>query len=148
EQFKQLPRAQQEMLARQYGFDLSLLDSQGTSTGSHTNEEPQTVFPRGTTFDENGDPVIPEDIRAQFAEDEGVPKPFGYKLFAGEPSTFAQVTGAPVPSNYVIGVGDTISVQLYGKESMSHQLKVDRQGLITVPDLGPIQVAGLTFDKM
>ncbi|WP_404408599.1 SLBB domain-containing protein [Pseudidiomarina marina] len=148
EQFKQLPRAQQEMLARQYGFDLSLLDSQDTSTGSRTNEDPQTVFPRGTTFDDNGDPVIPEDIRAQFAEEEGVPKPFGYKLFAGEPSTFAQVTGAPVPSNYIIGVGDTISVQLYGKESKSHQLKVDRQGLITVPDLGPIQVAGLTFDKM
>lgn len=148
EQFKQLPRAQQEMLARQYGFDLSLLDSQGTASGSRTNEDPQTIFPRGTTFDENGDPVIPQDVVKQFEDQEGVPQPFGYKLFAGEPSTFAQVTGAPVPSNYVIGVGDTISVQLYGKESKSHQLKVDRQGLVTIPDLGPIQVAGLTFDKM
>lgn len=148
EQFKQLPRAQQEMLARQYGFDLSLLDSQGGLSGNKTNEDPQTIFPRGTTFDENGDPVIPQDIAAQFEEDEGVPQPFGYKLFAGEPSTFAQVTGAPVPSNYVIGVGDTLQVQLYGKESKSHQLVVDRQGRVTIPDLGPIQVSGLTFDKM
>lgn len=148
EQFKKLPRAQQEMLARQYGFDLSLLDSQGSGAGGTAKETPQTVFPRGTTFDRNGDPVIPDDIAAQFADDEGVPKPFGYKLFAGEPSTFAQVTGAPVPSNYVIGVGDTVSIQLYGKESKSHLLLVDGQGMLTIPDLGPIQVAGLTFDKM
>ncbi|WP_339877539.1 SLBB domain-containing protein [Pseudidiomarina gelatinasegens] len=148
EQFKQLPRAQQEMLARQYGFDMSMFDSQGGSIDGKTNRDPQTVFPRGTTFDSKGSPTIPQDIAAQFEEDEGVPQPFGYKLFAGEPSTFAQVTGAPVPSNYVIGVGDTLQIQLYGKESKSHQLVVDRQGRVTIPDLGPIQVSGLTFDKM
>src|SRR5690554_7568489 len=98
EQFKKLPRSQQEMLARQYGFDLSLLDQQSTADGGRTNEVPQTVFPRGTTFDDNGDPIIPEDVVTQFKEEEGVPQPFGYKLFAGEPSTFAQVAGAPVPS--------------------------------------------------
>lgn len=148
EQFKKLPRAQQEMLARQYGFDMSLLEQQGAKGGSRVNDDPKTVYPRGTTFEENGGSIIPQEIVAQFEEKEGVPQPFGYKLFAGEPSTFAQVTGAPVPSNYIIGPGDVIQVQLYGKESKSHQLVVDRQGQITIPDLGPIQVSGLSFDKM
>lgn len=150
EQFKKLPRAQQEMLARQYGFDLSLLDSQGLGTGENgaNDEQPQTVFPRGTTFDEDGQPVIPEDVAAQFATDEGEPKPFGYGLFAGEPSTFAPVADAPVPSNYKIGVGDTVNVQLYGKESNLHTLIVDREGRISIPQLGPIGVAGLSYDDM
>ncbi|KFZ31349.1 polysaccharide biosynthesis protein [Pseudidiomarina salinarum] len=147
EQFKKLPRAQQEMLARQYGFDLSLLDGSGEAAGKGARN-PQTVFPRGTTFDESGEPVIPDDIAAQFQEEDGDLQPFGYKLFAGEPSTFAQVTDAPVPTNYIIGVGDTIQVQLYGKESRSHQVVVSRQGQITIPDLGPLQVVGLTFEKM
>ena len=38
-------------------------------------------------------------------------------MFAGEPTTFAPVTDVPVPSDYMVGPGDVIKVQLYGKES-------------------------------
>ena len=41
-------------------------------------------------------------------------KPFGYDLFAGVPSTFAPVTDVPVPSEYVVGPGDRLEVQLIG----------------------------------
>ena len=35
-------------------------------------------------------------------------KQFGYDLFTTIPLTFAPVTDAPIPSNYIIGPGDTI----------------------------------------
>jgi len=72
-------------------------------------------------------------------------KPYGYELFNGVPTTFAPATDVPVPSDYVIGPGDTIELQLYGKEASHHTLAVQRDGSIFVPDLGPMNVAGLSF---
>ena len=41
-------------------------------------------------------------------------KPFGYQLFEEARSTFAPATDIPVPSEYVVGPGDTLEVQLIG----------------------------------
>jgi len=73
---------------------------------------------------------------------------FGYDLFAGEATTFAPVSEIPVPSEYVIGPGDTLQVFLYGKESAEHQLQVGREGELNFPGIGPIQVAGMRFDEL
>jgi polysaccharide export outer membrane protein len=73
---------------------------------------------------------------------------FGYDLFAGAPTTFAPATDIPVSSDYVIGPGDEIRVQLYGKTNLSRDLVVDREGQVSFPELGPIGVAGLTFSEM
>ena len=73
---------------------------------------------------------------------------FGYELFAGAPTTFAPATDIPVSSDYIIGPGDEVHVQLYGKTNFSKDLIVDRDGQVSFPELGPINVAGLTFREM
>jgi len=74
-------------------------------------------------------------------------KPFGYDLFAGSPTTFAPVTDIPVPSEFVVGPGDRLEVQLIGNTRARHSLVVNRDGRIMFPDLGPINVAGLRFEQ-
>ena len=88
EQFKKLPRAQQEALARQYGVDVSMLDSlNGSSSSSPAESQKQqqnnVVFPRGTNFDENGDPIIPEDLEAQFSRESDELKPLVMSCLRG-----------------------------------------------------------------
>ncbi len=73
-------------------------------------------------------------------------KPFGYDLFEGEPTTFAPVSDIQVPSDYIVGPGDVIAVQLYGNESSHYELTVERDGRVNFPKLGPIGVTGMTFD--
>jgi len=73
---------------------------------------------------------------------------FGYDLFAGAPSTFAPATDIPVSSDYIIGPGDEVLVQLYGKTNAATTLVVDRDGVVSFPELGPVSVAGLTFREM
>ncbi len=73
---------------------------------------------------------------------------FGYELFAGVPSTFAPATDIPIPADYVIGPGDTVQVQLFGKENIEHRLSVTREGMLLFPGIGPIQVAGLKFSRL
>ncbi|RMH77284.1 MAG: hypothetical protein D6681_21000, partial [Calditrichaeota bacterium] len=62
-------------------------------------------------------------------------KLFGYEIFAGQPSTFAPATDVPVPPEYVLGPGDEIKVQLFGRMSDLLSLVVDRDGAIAFPEI-------------
>ncbi len=73
---------------------------------------------------------------------------FGYDIFTRVPGTIAPVEGIPVPQNYIIGPGDNLIVQLYGKRNVEYKLVVTRDGNILVPEYGPIKVAGLNFDEV
>jgi protein involved in polysaccharide export with SLBB domain len=75
-------------------------------------------------------------------------EPFGYDLFRGVPTTFAPATDVPVPSEYVMGPGDTVNVQLFGNQNAEYALVVSREGAINFPEIGPINVIGLTFVEL
>lgn len=75
-------------------------------------------------------------------------KPFGYDLFDRSPSTFAPMTNVPVPSDYIVGAGDELSVQLYGSQNRTLRLVVGRDGRVSFPELGPINVAGERFNNV
>lgn len=74
--------------------------------------------------------------------------PFGYDLFAGEPTTFAPATDIPVPVDYVLGPGDTIQVQLFGGQNANYSLVVSRDGVLNFPDIGPVSVSGMKYSEM
>jgi polysaccharide biosynthesis/export protein len=75
-------------------------------------------------------------------------KPFGYDLFDRSPSTFAPMTNIPVPSDYVVGPGDELDVQLYGSQNRTLRLIVGRDGRVSFPELGPINVSGQLFNTV
>ena len=76
-------------------------------------------------------------------------EPFGYDLFeAKEGGGFDPVTTGPVPPDYVLGPGDTVRVQLYGNVNGIYESEVTRDGILNVPELGPITVAGLSFAEL
>ena len=75
-------------------------------------------------------------------------EPFGYDLFERSRRAFAPDNDIPVPADYVIGPGDTVNVQLFGSQNIEHFLPVSREGTINFPEIGPINVSGLTFAQM
>ena len=75
-------------------------------------------------------------------------RPFGYDLFDRTPSTFAPMTNVPVPSDYIVGAGDQLSVQLYGSQNRTIRLTVGRDGIVSFPELGPINVVGQRFNSV
>jgi protein involved in polysaccharide export with SLBB domain len=73
---------------------------------------------------------------------------FGYSLFSEIPITYSPVANIPVPQDYLLGSGDTLVVQLFGKTNVEYQLVVTRNGRLLIPELGPVQVSGLTFKEV
>jgi protein involved in polysaccharide export with SLBB domain len=141
EQFKKLPKSQQEALAKQYGVDLSTITGSNQSSNQTQTEQP-TIGERSEPQQEE----LSDDERFNPKKDEL--KPFGYSLFAGEPTTFMPNESAAVPDTYLVGPGDQLNINFYGKESESFDVTVDREGRISIPDLTPVQVAGLTFAEV
>ena len=84
-------------------------------------------------------------LQPQYPGERGPLQPFGYDLFAGEPSDFEQASRIPVSPDYLLGPGDTIELGFYGKLNDSHSLEISRNGSIDFPHLGPIKLAGMTF---
>jgi hypothetical protein len=72
-----------------------------------------------------------------------------YDLFAPTrvPSTFGPADDIPVPVDYVIRPGDTVNVQLFSNQNAEYFLQVSRDGVINFPEIGPINVSGLTFSR-
>ncbi|MDD2277239.1 MAG: polysaccharide biosynthesis/export family protein, partial [Smithellaceae bacterium] len=54
----------------------------------------------------------------------------------------------PVPLKYVVGPGDEVKLLLWGRLNAQYNLTVDRDGKITIPQVGPMFVAGMTFEDM
>ena len=75
-------------------------------------------------------------------------EPFGYDLFDDdEINRFQAVTTGPVPPDYVLGPGDSVRVQLFGAQNGIYEFEVSRDGILNLPELGPIPVAGLPFSE-
>ncbi len=140
EQFKKLPRAEQEALAKQYGINLSSIGDV-TQHSQTSTQEKQSVNEREQAVAEQKNKIErlnPTDRSLQ---------PFGYALFSGSPTTFAPPENASVPDAYVLARGDVVNVTFYGKESASHTLKIDNEGRLSIPNFSPEQVAGLKYGE-
>ncbi|MDT8284841.1 MAG: SLBB domain-containing protein, partial [Thermovirgaceae bacterium] len=73
---------------------------------------------------------------------------YGSGFFRTPPSTFAPGDGAPVSPDYVIGPGDQIRIDVWGMVEGQWTVTVARNGTITVPRVGVIGVAGLSFGEL
>jgi polysaccharide biosynthesis/export protein len=149
EQFKKLPPSQQEALAKSMGVDLNSIKGQLSKSGSSEDKKNTETFPRGTQFDAEGNPLTEEELEElEKLEESDELKPFGYDVFANSPQTFAPMMDIAIPADYIIGPGDKISIQVFGKEKDELELTVNREGQIIFPAHGPFTVSGLSFNEM
>ncbi len=70
---------------------------------------------------------------------------FGYNLFNGSFSQNKQYRYNP---DYLISIGDTINLQLWGAFEFNTRISVDSQGNIFVPKVGTIHVAGIKNNQL
>ena len=69
-------------------------------------------------------------------------------LFRNVPSTFSPLSDIPVPADYAIGPGDEIIIRAWGKVDLDVNVTVNRNGQITIPKVGTMNVVGLRYDQL
>lgn len=127
-----IERQQLEALTREQQIQLALL--QGTGWKELQNRLPDALAKDSTSWKEY--------VRRNIFRDTLV---FGSELFRQGKLDFApsiQLANAP---NYVLGVGDKLTLTLYGDQEAVYDLEVMPNGTIVAPYAGVIPIVGLTF---
>ncbi len=157
EQFKKLPPSEQKAIAQAMGINLD--DYAGLLGGqtAETQYTPEAVTGKREPRIKNKESKEIEQHVAKGTdnltlEEDEIPEStkeklslFGYDIFNLGPEAFAPSTDIPIPANYVLGPGDTIILQLYGKENSTSYLTISRDGGVQFPTIGPVSLAGLSF---
>ena len=153
EKFQSLPRDQQATLAAQYGIDLDELrlgKGDGTKTSDIARPGEPLEQARGGDDREMDEYLLFQEKYAEFQKstlaEDAKPQRYGMTLFDRDISTFAPTDDASVPDNYRLGAGDRLVIYLFGTENNQYDLQISRNGAIALPKLGPIRLAGLTFE--
>jgi len=159
-QVQNMPVSERQQLARQYGFDISGLDSMdsslnndiGSKGSSPETDVIQVELKKKISESEDNQKKIRKSLREEkpifertYDDAKNLPV-YGKFLFDPEISTYAPVDNAPVPDNYRLGVGDTLNVLLFGNENTQFELFIDRNGNVNFPKLGNFNLAGMTFE--
>lgn len=76
---------------------------------------------------------------------DGVPI-FGSELFSSVSRSFEPSLNIPTPVGYTLGVDDEIIINIWGAAEADYNLIIDPEGNIRVPNLGPIQISGLSIE--
>ncbi|MAF15505.1 MAG: sugar transporter [Marinomonas sp.] len=144
-QFQSLPRAQQESLARQYGVDLNAI-SGSTSTAAPTTESQAPVL-EPVSPDSDDSSKDSEESKKAISKNTGLSH-FGYSVLNSSSKSLTVVDDLPVPLDYEMGPGDSINLQIFGKENQNLTLRINRDGAISLPNIGPVAVSGQTFAQL
>ncbi|MFH1491422.1 MAG: polysaccharide biosynthesis/export family protein, partial [Pseudomonadota bacterium] len=76
-------------------------------------------------------------------------RPFGYDFFRDAAvKVITDSKNIPIPLKYMVGPGDEVRITMWGRANASYNLAVDRDGKIAIPNIGPLTVAGMTFEQM
>ena len=72
---------------------------------------------------------------------------YGFNFFQFSPSTFAPSDDTPINSSYSMGPGDKLLVNYYGSDEKTEEVFVNREGIVVLPLLGPVNVTGMTYGE-
>jgi len=97
------------------------------------------------------------DLYTQIPEQSGELKRFGSDVFTHRnasvtnqlaPNGREMPLDVPAGPSYVVGPGDSLSIDLWGGISQNFSREIDREGRIALPESGAVQVAGLTLERV
>jgi len=89
-------------------------------------------------------PAVISEFQRFIAESTGRLLPiFGAEFFVNTPSTFSPILNTPVPSEYMLGPGDELLIRGWGTIEMDYRATIDRNGMIAIPTIGAISLAGV-----
>ncbi len=121
----------------------------GQSTSSAATEAVENTLSRRTessvsmTDEEVGENNIAETVYASSERSASVI--YGHNVFNSSALSFEPNMNAATPDTYVLGPGDEIIIDIWGYNETSINRTISPEGRISIPQVGPVQLSGLTI---
>lgn len=72
---------------------------------------------------------------------------FGSDFFRTYQSTFMPINEPNLSSEYILDFGDILEIQLTGQQDYTQEFALQRDGSINMPDIGKLQLAGMSLGE-
>lgn len=141
-QLSGLSEAELEAKAKERGLSaaqIAQIKARMSSLGAGTGTEKKTTV---ATYE----PRKAVNVKNAFTAPAG-PAIFGAEFFSNSNLTFEPNMRMATPSNYVLGVDDELSIDIYGFSEKTSKYKINTEGQIRIPNIGPVTLAGLTIEE-
>lgn len=141
-QLSGLSEAELEAKARERGLSsaqIAQIKARMSSMGAGTSGDKKTAV---ATYE----PRKAITTKNEFTAPAG-PAIFGSEFFSNSNLTFEPNMRMATPSNYVLGVDDELSIDIYGFSERTSKYKINTEGQIRIPNIGPVTLAGLTIEE-
>jgi protein involved in polysaccharide export with SLBB domain len=109
------------------------------NTGRKNNNAIDPVSGNNRTYDSTGAEAPMENINKDLSV-------FGSELFVKNSLVFEPNLRIATPSSYILGPDDEIVVSVYGFSEQKYNLRVNAEGDIYIPNVGPLFVSGLSIE--
>lgn len=96
---------------------------------------------------QSGTSFSTDSIRASHLNSASRSQVFGRDMFRNANIRFEPNMNIATPSDYVLGAGDMVFIDVYGASQMSIDGTISPDGFIVVDEYGPLQLAGLTVEQ-
>jgi len=72
---------------------------------------------------------------------------FGHSMFYNPNLSFEPNENAATPDSYILGPGDELQIDIFGLNEASINVGITPEGIISIPQIGPIPINGLTIKQ-
>ncbi|MCD6380172.1 SLBB domain-containing protein [bacterium] len=132
QQFKNLPKEKQEQLINEESNKNKKEKSLGTN--SLETESLEVEFEKYGYY---------TDIKKVFSK----LLMFGNDIFKKGSLGFSSVGSISIPEDYILGPGDKINLNIWGKTEESYSLKVNYEGNVFIPNIGVVNLRNKTLSQ-
>ena len=136
--------SEKELLGSDFSFE-----NDNQKTGKITRFITNQEIGKGQTLtlklDENGNLV--SDTLTIFKEEVQEEQVFGRNIFNTTNLTFEPGTNLPTPTNYRLGAGDQVTIDIWGTHQASIQQTISPDGAISIDGLGLVFLNGMSVEQ-
>ena len=91
--------------------------------------------------------AIFERLLKQEQESKNKKKVFGHDIFNNEELSFEPNMNIATPSNYRLGAGDAVYIDIWGSSNNSFEGTITPDGTIQIEGYGPVSISGMTVEE-
>lgn len=108
-----------------------------TSTSQRTSSE--------SVLRESAEEYYPQRMKDSIRSSKR--KIFGKDVFSQKDLTFAPTMNIPTPTNYKLGAGDEVVIDIWGASQTTIRKTITPEGSVNIESLGPVFLSGMTIEQ-
>lgn len=125
--------------------ETNILGVSGTAPGTAVSRQRKDV--EGTAVESPAQDVLEGGMPASEAKGGSSQQIFGHNIFTNQNLTFEPNMNMATPSNYRLGPGDEVIIDVWGASETTIRQTISPEGSIQVSSLGPVYLSGMTVKE-